>query len=112
MESLYKYKYTGPVYFNDNKIAEKSNLETTAKSIGKAKSNFLFRLANGNIPVGYDIVDTQIIKGEEIKPIQRIIHKKCDICGYELNDMGDCPVCKYGEYDLVDINKQLVNLDD
>lgn len=28
--------------------------------------------------------------------------QKCTHCGTELNELGDCPVCDYFEYDLVD----------
>ena len=30
------------------------------------------------------------------------IRPKCQRCGYEINDIGDCPVCDYGEDDLLE----------
>lgn len=99
-----KYQYTGPVYYFGNKMSPKSNLYTTATSIKEARRNFLYRVANGDIVTRYDIVDDFI---KEVVPIEEPVEEpkvshKCDRCGYTLTDMGECPVCDFGEIDLLD----------
>ena len=102
-----RYEYKGPIYYCGNKIAEKSNLYTMAKSWKQARNFFLYKVADGDYITRYDIVDHFIKESpinvsdkdvDEIKPVN-----KCDNCGYQLNDIGDCPVCDYGEYDLIDL---------
>ena len=111
-----KYSYTGPIYHLGNKIAEKSKLYTMAKSWKQAKNNFLYKIANGDIVGHYDLVDefvkevpkaTLDTPAVEEKP--EIV--KCEICGTQLNPMGDCPVCDYGEDDLLESIHVDSNLD-
>ena len=96
------YYYDGPIYYGGNKIASKSNIYTTAKSINIAARNILFKASKGDREnlYQYDIVDHMIkeIPKEETPKVRPI----CKTCGYELNDIGDCPVCDYGEDDLLE----------
>lgn len=112
-----KYSYTGPIYHLGNKIAEKSRMFTMAKSFAQAKNNFVYKAANGDIVGHYNIVD------EFVKEVPKVTlddkstieekpeTTKCEICGYELNPMGDCPVCDYGEDDLFESIPVDSNLD-
>lgn len=105
MTNYKTYSYTGPQYYNGHKIAAKSNLFTRAKSFKQAENNFLFKIANGDIISRYDIVNDFI---KELTPNEKInkpinVKEHCEICGYELNDVGDCPICDYNEYDLLDL---------
>lgn len=105
MNTFKRYSYTGPQYYYGNKIASKSNLYTMARSWKEARNNFLFNIANGDITTRYDLVDDFI---KEVPPKQvinepLIKRERCENCGYELNDIGECPVCDYGEYDLLDL---------
>lgn len=101
-----KYSYTGPIYHLGNKIAEKSRMFTMAKSVKQAINNFRYKAANGDIVGHYDIVD-DFVKEVEVPEIVSTVEEKpeiikCDNCGTELNPMGDCPVCDYGEDDLLE----------
>jgi hypothetical protein len=105
MSEFKRYSYTGPQYHMGQKIAIKSNLYTMAKSFKQARNNFLFNIAGGDYTNHYDIVDDFIKEVPEKEVINEPIIKRerCENCGYELNDMGECPVCDYGEYDLLDL---------
>ena len=103
-EDLDTYHYDGPTYYAGHKISDKEDIYTKAVSAKQARNNILYRLAGGDRfeLLKYDIVPENItlIKPEENqKPIER---EHCPYCHYELNDMGDCPVCDYGEDDLLD----------
>ena len=101
------YHYTGPVYYAGHKIAEKSNEYTSAPSINIAIRNILYKVAKGAPDLyNYDIVD-ELVKPvpvmspkERFNPLKK--NGKCMVCGYQLNDAGECPVCDYGEYDLLE----------
>ena len=116
MSEYKRYSYTGPQYYYGNKIADKSNLYTMAKSWEQARNNFLYKIANGDLTTKYDLVDSYVkevtkpVSDDIIEPI--IERSKCDQCGYELNDMGECPVCDYGEYDLLEALHDLDALND
>lgn len=98
-----RYSYTGPQYYYGNKIAEKSNLYTMAKSWEQARNNFLYKIANGDKPYYYDIVDSHIKLILHTKePKDNYVIKKCEVCGTQLNSFDECPVCDYGEYDLLE----------
>lgn len=95
------YYYDGPIYYDGRKISEKSDIYTTAKSVNLAIRNILYKAARGDKELyHYDIADDrvrEVPKNETPK-----IRPKCQTCGYELNDIGDCPVCDYGEDDLLE----------
>lgn len=95
------YYYDGPVYYRGHKIIDVSDIYTTAKSLNIAIRNTLFKAAKGDKELyHYDIVDDmvrEVPKNETPK-----VRPKCQTCGYELNDIGDCPVCDYGEDDLLE----------
>ena len=102
-----RYSYTGPIYHLGNKIAEKSRMFTMAKSFAQAVNNFRYKAANGDIVGHYDIVDEFIkeipkatLDTPAIEEKPEIV--KCDNCGTQLNPMGECPVCDYGEDDLLE----------
>lgn len=102
-----KYSYTGPIYHLGNKIAEKSRMFTMAKSFAQAVNNFRYKAANGDIVGHYNIVDEFIkevpkatLDTPAIEEKPEIV--KCDNCGTQLNPMGKCPVCDYGEDDLLE----------
>jgi hypothetical protein len=93
------YYYDGPIYYRGNKISLSSNIYTTAKSFGEAARNILFKAARGDKELWhYDIVDDEIKQ----MPQGKLERPKCQQCGYEINDNGDCPVCDYGEDDLLE----------
>ena len=98
------YFYDGPIYYRGNKISDNSSIYTSAPTINIAARNILFRAANGATDFyNYDIEDNRIkmIKSSnQSKPVSK--REICSHCGYELNDMGECPICDYGEYDLLD----------
>ena len=106
MAEYRKYAYDGPIYYYGNKIAEKSEYYTMATNWRSARRNFIYKIANGDYASLYDIADTHIRvvkespKDVELVPEKEIKH--CEHCGYELNDIGECPVCDYGEDDLLD----------
>lgn len=107
MNSEYKrYEYKGPIYYCGNKIADSSNIYTMAKTIKQARNNILYKASDGDYLNRYDIVD-HLVKEVKEEPQLKVIDNRevsrCDICGYELNAVGDCPVCDYGEYDLIDL---------
>ena len=95
------YYYDGPIYYDGRKIASKSDIYTTAKSSNLAIRNILYKAANGDKELyHYDIVDDMV---KEIPKEDRPkVRPKCQTCGYTLNDIGDCPVCDYGEDDLLE----------
>lgn len=111
MPIFQKYHYSGPIYYNGRKQTSDSVIYTRARSLDEARNNIIYRLANGDkryIPF-YDLDDSKLkivkrdateVHPSELKPI-KLVHY-CDICGYELNDQGECPVCDFGEYDLLD----------
>jgi hypothetical protein len=99
------YCYNGPIYYDGREITSHSNICTTAPSFNVALRNILYKAASGDKELyHYDIVDElvkEVRKDTEIK--QSVTpREKCYRCGYELNDMGDCPVCDYGEDDLLE----------
>lgn len=101
MKVFKRYSYTGPTYFCGNKISQSSNLFTQARSFEEARRNFIFKIANGDITNRYDIVDEYIVLVDNFDS-EKAARPRCEICGYELNDNNECPVCDYGEYDLLD----------
>jgi rubrerythrin len=114
-----RYCYEGPVYYYGNYIGNKT-IYTMAPSIAKARNNILFRLGEFNSIEAsrYDIVDKHLtvydpITDDNCNLIINNTHRdKCEQCGYELNDMGECPVCDYGEYDLLEAIHQLQAIDE
>jgi hypothetical protein len=95
------YYYDGPVYYRGHKITDVSDIYTTAKSLNVAIRNVLYKASKGDKELyHYDIVD-DMVKEVSKKDIPKV-NPKCPTCGYELNDIGDCPVCDYGEDDLLE----------
>lgn len=99
------YHYTGPIYYDGMKIASKSDIYTSAPSLNVAARNVLYKAAHGDKELyHYDIVDEQIevVSTEPREGQPEASNEKCYRCGYILNDMGECPVCDYGEDDLLE----------
>ena len=110
-----QYSYSGPVfrfgnYWDD--IPKKDKLHTEAKSLKQAinnltyKAKLYFGLAiDSNLTLYEPYVKEEPFTTSEYNQIRKLpeIKKRprCEYCGYELNDIGDCPVCDYGEYDLL-----------
>ena len=102
------YVYEGPLYrygrLSDNRL----KLETQAVSLDKAYANFLYRLGPGS-----DILKQNIRKVEvEIDLPEETCYDTCEYCGTRLTDGGDCPVCDFGETDLLDDYMKLRNIKD
>ena len=103
MKQYKKYLYNGPIYYYGNKIAEKSEYYTMATSWLNARRNFVYKIANGDKAYYYDICDADVVELPDHKfPETEAKRPRFEICGYELNDANECPVCDYGEYDLLD----------
>lgn len=98
------FMYNGAAYYKGIKQWSKTNppMYTDAPSLLKAANNFRFKLAKSNgdrNKVGYwDISLNDIVYVKEKENHE--LHK-CENCGYVLNPLGECPVCDYGEVDLL-----------
>ena len=98
------YHYDGPIYYDGREIVSKADIGTTAPTYRVALRNILYKAAKGDKELyHYDIVD-ELVKetGVDTRLEPKTDREKCYRCGYELNDMGDCPVCDYGEDDLLE----------
>ena len=110
-ESL--YTYTGPVYRFGKLYSKEVSLSTNAPSEKKALSNICYRLKKefGFLPSTNLELDPSClyIEGEsnlssdDLSEIdtRTFDRPKCEICGYLINDAGECPVCDLGETDLL-----------
>lgn len=102
------YRYEGPVYrFQDSVYRKRVVEETQAVSLPQAISRLKYKIKiklgfskNAYIAIDNDKVK-KISTHYDYRPEDRRINY-CPDCGYQLNDIGDCPVCDYGEYDLLD----------
>ena len=97
-----RYYYRGPVYHFQYLVAEDWEGWTEAVSekqalnnlTVKAKVAFDFALtARVTLNPDYLIIDEEIPEPVEPK-------EKCEKCGHELNDAGECPKCDLGAEDL------------
>ena len=98
------YHYDGPIYYDGREIVSKADIGTTAPTYRVALRNILYKAAKGDKELyHYDIVDELVQEtGVDTRLEPKTDREKCYRCGYELNDMGDCPVCDYGEDDLLE----------
>lgn len=102
------YVYEGPLFRYGRLVDDKLHKETQAVSEGKAYANLLFRLGPGA-----DILKQHIRKVEsEIDFPEETCYNTCEYCGTRLTDGGDCPVCDFGETDLLDDYMRLRNIKD
>ena len=102
---LNTYIYDGPVYYEGRKISETSNYSTEAPSKEVAARNIWYQVSkNSPDPFNYDIVDERIklVPGKKKSYDLSPNRPKCHVCGFDINDNGDCPVCDYGELDLLE----------
>ena len=106
-----RFTFFGPVFrFGKyyGSIPEKDALVTEAETIGAATRNLDYKIKQyfdlpKDFKIQYDkssiIVDEKYVSDDatdiELPPV-------CNYCGYRLNDAGDCPVCDYQEYDLLE----------
>lgn len=109
--SMHKYSYTGPVYRFDNYFDEVFKpIITSAPSIDKAMSNIIFRLKQKyDLKPGTNLtIDKDRIEEIETPSDDNIKHDYCPECGYMLTDNGECPICDYGEEDLLEADNNEV----
>lgn len=109
--SMHKYSYTGPVYRFDNYFDEVFKpIITSAPSIDKAMSNIIFRLKQKyDLKPGTNLtIDKDRIEEIESPSDDNIKHDYCPECGYMLTDNGECPICDYGEEDLLEADSSKV----
>lgn len=109
--SMHKYSYTGPVYRFDNYFDEVFKpIITSAPSIDKAMSNIIFRLKQKyDLKPGTNLtIDKDRIEEVETPSDDNIKHDYCPECGYMLTDNGECPICDYGEEDLLEADNNEV----
>ena len=102
---LSTYIYDGPVYYKGRKISETSNYSTEAPSKEVAARNIWYQVSkNSPDPFNYDIIDERIklVPGKKKSYDLSSDRPKCHVCGFDINDNGDCPVCDYGELDLLE----------
>ena len=99
------YYYIGPVY-RFGKIIDNIDdpIYTTAVSKAKAVNNFKSKLKKKN-----KLAQTAAISIDERNVMEvnserdwGVDENRCSICGTKLNPLGECPVCDFGELDLLD----------
>ena len=106
-----RFTFFGPVFrFGKyyGSIPEKDALVTEADTIGAATRNIDYKIKQyfdlpRDFKIQYD--RSSIIVDEKYVPDDTPVIEnppECPHCGYRLNDAGDCPVCDYAEYDLLD----------
>lgn len=107
------YTYSGPVYRFGKLYSKKVSLSTNAVSKKKALNNICYRLKKefGFLPSANLELDPSYLYIEEESNLSsdnlsmtdtKIFDRpKCKICGYLINDAGECPVCDLGETDLL-----------
>ena len=100
------YVYRGPLFRYGRLVDNNLEKETQAVSEDKAYANLLYRLGPGA-----DILKQHLRKVEIDFP-QETCYNTCERCGYRLTDGGDCPVCDFGETDLLDDYMALRNIKD
>lgn len=113
MDTTNIYTYSGPIFRFGQLYDVVNNITTKAVSKKQAINNILYRLkVNYGFYTNSDLTlddyyievvpDTQKEYKDAIKDIvkQEPI-KKCDNCGTQLNDSGECPVCDLGDIDCL-----------
>lgn len=112
---IIRYSYTGPVFrFGQVWDFIDEPIYTEAKTKRQAVNNLTFQ---AKMLYGLDsycnlTIYTPYVKQEDLttKEYHNIMKQlsneepkqKCQNCGTELNSLGDCPVCDYGEDDLLE----------
>ena len=100
------YVHQGPVYHNGRVWDDNYEMVTEAPTIGRAYANFLHRLGDN-----FSIFKSNIKEVKVDVPVERC-YNTCEYCGYVLTDGGQCPVCDFGETDLLDDYRRLRNIKD
>lgn len=100
-----KYHYNGPIYHNGINLGTK-DMYTWASSPAQAYNNFRYKIANGDIIAGYDLVEPEIkivnkIDSTNYEPEEVEEVSYCDNCGTRLNDAGECPVCDLNDEEVM-----------
>ena len=113
MDTTNIYTYSGPIFRFGQLYDVVNDITTKAVSKKQAINNILYRLkvnygfyTNSDLTLDdyylEEVPDTQKIYMDEIKEITKQGHiKKCDNCGTQLNDSGECPVCDLGDIDYL-----------
>lgn len=113
-ESL-RYSYKGPVFrFGQVWDFIEEPIYTEAKTKRQAINNLTFKVKmmlglerDSNLTLHTPYVKEEPFTTKEYHNIMKKLSKetpkqKCQYCGTELNSLGDCPVCDYGEEDLLE----------
>lgn len=113
------YSYGGPVYRFDKVYLNYWEAETYAVSKKEAIRNFnqqakryfgFIPSTNMNIDPSYvlceDDLDT-LDNYDDQETSNTPIHDKCDKCGRDLNDNGECPLCDLGDESVLDESKKI-----
>jgi len=110
-----KYSYTGPVFrFGQVWDFIEEPIYTEAKTKRHAVNNLTFKAKmmmglerDSNLTLHTPYVKEEPVTTKEYHNIMKQLSneepkQKCQYCGTELNSLGDCPVCDYGEEDLLE----------
>lgn len=110
-----KYSYKGPVFrFGQVWDFIEEPIYTEAKTKRQAINNLTFKVKmmlglerDSNLTLYSPYVKEEPFTTNEYHNIMKQLSKetikqKCQHCGTELNSLGDCPVCDYGEEDLLE----------
>lgn len=103
---LKTYSYQGPVFrFAQVVFVLTKPIVTQAISKSKAINNIKYKLKQQLKLTKNSIIDIDEYKVQELleeNEIEWCTALFCNKCGYQLNPLGQCPVCDYEEYDLVE----------
>lgn len=110
-----RYSYTGPVFrFGQVWDFIEESIYTEAKTRRQAVNNLTFKAKmmmglerDSNLTLHTPYVKEEPVTTKEYHNIMKQLSneelkQKCQYCGTELNSLGDCPVCDYGEEDLLE----------
>lgn len=114
MEAI-RYSYKGPVFrFGQVWDFIEEPIYTEARTKRQAVNNLTFKAKmmmglerDSNLTLHTPYVKEEPFTTKEYHNIMKQISKetpkqKCQHCGTELNSLGDCPVCDYGEEDMLE----------
>lgn len=114
-QEIIRYSYTGPVFrFGQVWDFIEEPIYTEAKTKRQAVNNLTFKAKmmmglerDSNLTLHTPYVKEEPFTTKEYHNIMKQLSneepkQKCQHCGTELNSLGDCPVCDYGEEDLLE----------
>lgn len=110
-----RYSYTGPIFrfgqvwdFIDEPVYTEAKTKRQAVNNLTFQAKMLYGLDRDcNLTIYTPYVKEEPFTTKEYHNIMKQISKetpkqKCQNCGTELNSLGDCPVCDYGEEDMLE----------